>query len=422
MMLVLGAGATLPEPLAEYLRAAERHSPALVLSRAELDLQTAQQRSALAALLPTLHAEGEYLRNQYVVRFSVAPGPDLPEEVIITPRDQFNGRLGISTPVFDLPAISRYRERLHARAAAASALAASERDLQLDVAQAYFQVVAAQGTVAATERAVATAEVSQAAAEAKLKQGTGTRFLVDKARVDTARARRNRADAERTLALARRQLATLTGEPEPGQLPEPPEPPEPLLPEDSEEVLVDRALEQRAEIAQARALVTQAEAARATAHGALFPVLSVHAQENISNATGFLGRNSNWTAGGTLTWNVDPFGTWAAVRAADASVTAQRARLAQQVDIVQDAVHTALVDIRTGKARLLEVQAELKSAREALEVAEFRQREGVATPLEVSQAQSDLFAADASLAQARADLAFSLLALRRAQGERLLED
>lgn len=422
LTLLLGAGVALPAPLAEYIRAAEQHSYNLAIARSEVAARRAEQQLALSALLPDLSASATYIRNQYEVRY-LAPTPgQLPEEVVIAPRNQLNATVGIATPVFDLQTISRYRERGHAREASVSSLRASVRDLQLQVAQVYYQIVAAQGTVAAAERAVATAETNQAVAEAKLREGTGTRFLADVARVDTARARRTRAEAERTLALARRQLATLTGRPEPGELPEPPEPPEPLLPASSEDALVAQALERRPEVARARELVAQAEAERATAQAVLFPVVSANAQENYSNATGFLGRAFYWTAGGTLTWNVDPLGTWATVRLAGANVSAQSARLAQQMDVVRDEVHTALVDIRTERARLAAVRAELESAREALDLAQLRAREGVATPLEVSEAQSDLFSADASLAQVRADLSYSLLALRRAVGQRLVED
>jgi outer membrane protein len=145
-------------------------------------------------------------------------------------------------------------------------------------------------------------------------------------------------------------------------------------------------------------------------------------KESFSNAAGFTGQTAYWNVGVNLSWTVDPVGTPAAIRRARAAVEEQRQRLAQAQDAVRDDVHTAWLQIEADRARLTEASSEALSAREAVELAQKQFLAGTATSLDVSSTQRDAFNADATLAQAKSDLAAALLELRKAAGERLLEE
>jgi len=61
------------------------------------------------------------------------------------------------------------------------------------------------------------------------------------------------------------------------------------------------------------------------------------------------------------------------------------------------------------------------SARRALKLTEEQFKAGTATSVDLSAAQRDAFNSEANLAQAEAELATALLALRKAAGQALLE-
>lgn len=421
--LALVAGAVdplLPPELVAHIRAAEQNDYGLIIAREELAARAAQQSAALGALLPRLTATGTYTRNQYETRVTlpVAPG-EPPTTITFVPRDQVNASGGLVAPVVDPGAFFRLREARRATALAERAAAATLSALQLEVARRYFNVLAAQALVTAAERAVASSEANLEVAQARLRAGAGTRLAVDTARADLARARRTRVDAERDLSLARRALASLTRREVPAQLAEMPDP---VVPPISEEELTARAMERHPDLLRARAALEQARAARGTAWTTSLPSLVANAQENYTNAPGFLGRNTYWTAGGTLSWTIDPWGTRAALRQADAQIRAAQARLDQTAQRLRDDLHAARLEVEASQSRLTEARAERDSTRRTLAQVQARVREGVAAPLESSQALSELLRAEAAFIQARTSLAVSLLALRTASGELLVGD
>jgi outer membrane protein TolC len=422
LLLNLGAGPTLPEPLRHYLQAAEQNNHALGISRGQLEQQQAAVGQALSALTPTVQLGGNYTRNQYPAIFRVASAPGIQpptlQTIVITPLNQLNATIGLNVPLIVPGGIARYAEARHQRDAAALATLASSADIQMAVVRAYYLVVASQGVLTAAEKARKTAEESERIAEAKVAAGTVTQLAVSKAQVDVALSGQVIANAQRALGLARRNLATLCGTEEPGELPAVIEVEATVQ---DEAGFVTEAEKRRPEIGEARQLLEQASASRDEAWLQLAPSLVAGAQEHITNATGFTGQTFYWTAGLTLVWTLDPVGTPASVRRADGQLYEQNQRLAQALDLVRDDVHTAWLDIATGRERLTETQSEVVSARQALKLTEEQFKAGTANAVDLSAAQRDAFNSEANLAQAQAELATALLAIRKAAGEPLLE-
>jgi outer membrane protein TolC len=417
---VLGAGAVpLPAELAGYLRAAERGNPSLQASRAELAASEARQAQAVSALLPRFFATAGYTRNQFAstIEVPIAPG-EPPELIAITEIDQLDATAGVSTRLFSAADFGRIEEARHARDAAAHAAAFSLADLQLRVARAYYDVVAAQGFVTAAEEGLTSAGTALEMVEARLRAGRATALEVETARADEARARRTLIEAGQELATARRDLALLAHAPEPGPLPEPPSPSSAVPPE---EELIELALRRREDVKQLRSRLQEATASRVTAWAGLSPEVNGFFQESYTNATGFLGRTTYWTAGATVDWSVDPWLTRARVRLASAGIAAARARLMEVEDRVRRQVHAARLEVSTGEARVREADSERRSLRLALELTQVRAREGVAGAVELGEARVDLFRAEAVWVRARANFAYAALALRQATGELLLQ-
>ena len=423
LALLALAPAALPGPLVQRLEAARRHNHALGISRAQLAEQEAAVQQALSALTPTLQASGNYTRNEYQAVFAVpsnlfGTGPKGSTTTLtIQPYNAVTGSVGIALPLVVPQGLERYAELRHARESARAGARASEAEVLLSTARAYYAVVGAQGVVDAALEALATAQANLRVSETKLSAGTANRLAVDRAEVDVARAAQTLATSRQTLALALRNVETLTGERVEGPFP-PPGAPE--APTRAEADLVAEAERQRPELAQLRETQRQAELAVDEAWLQLAPTLVGSAQEHYTNAPGFIPADSFWTAGVTLAWTVDPVGAPAAARRARAALEEARQRLAQEQDAVRDEVHSAWLDADADRARLDEASSELQSAKEALAITQEQYQAGTATSLDLSQAERDAFESQATLAQSRANLAAALLSLRKAAGEPLL--
>ncbi len=422
-LLAIQLGASPPE-LERLLQAARAHNHQLGISRAQLAEQRAAVEQALSVLLPSLTANVSYTRNQYAANLTVPNnllGRDPPNEqstLTIQPFNAWQASGGLNVPILSASNIFRYDESKHGLDAAQNSEKASESEVLLSTARAYYQVVGAQGVVQAAERAVTTAQESLRVTQVRLSAGTTNRLAVARAEVDLARARQTVVTGRQTLAVAQRTLETLTGVPINAPLPPPQEP---EMPSGTEADYVARAEASRPELGQAQAVLSQQEVSLREAWSQLVPVVSGSALEHFTNAPGFTPAEEFWILGANLSWTVEPLGIVASVKHAHASIEEQQERLAQEHDTIRDDVHTAWLDVEADKARLDEAISEARSASEALTITKEQFKAGTATSLDISQSQRDAFNADARLAQAQADLASALLALKKAAGESLLD-
>ena len=426
ILAALTLAAAPPAPLAALLEAARAHNHSLGVSRAQLAEQEAAVQQSLTGLIPTFQATGGYTRNQYQATFTVPNsllslpgGPGAMTSLTIQPYNQWNANLALTVPIVNLGAIVRHGEAKHGLEASRDAEKASEGDVLLSTATTYYQVVAAQGLLDAAVRALATAKDNLDVIKAKQAAGSANQLSVDRAQVDVNSAGQTIALARQTLGLARRSLETLTGQRVTADFP-PPEVPE--LPRGAEADYVDLGLKSRPEIAQATEALAQQQSTSTEAWMQLAPTLSGAAHEYFTNAPGFITSDDYWTVGLSLSWNVDPVGTHAALRKAEATIAEDQERLAQAEDSVRDEVHTAWLGIEADQARLVDATSQASSAREALALTQEQYRAGTATSLDISQAQRDAFNADATLAQCKSDLAAALLSLRKAAGQSLLAE
>jgi len=410
-----------PSPLTEFLESAKAHNHTIGISRAQLEQQDAAVRQALASLTPTHQLTGGYTHNQYsgVLDLPSSPSGGSARSITIQPLNSWTWTAGVSVPILSPQNFYRYQGSKYGREAAAQAERASEAEVLLSTARAYYQVVGAQGVADAARTAVRTAEDNLQVTQTRSKEGTETRLAVDRALTDLARANQTLASSRQTLALAVRNLETLSGRRVDSNLPTLGEPESVTGTEDD---FVRDAEARRPELDQLRATTLEQETSVKEAWAGLAPSVTGNFQEHYTNAPGFVGHDIYWTAGVNLTWNLDPIGTPANVRHARAAAEEQRERLLQQQDAVRDDVHTSWLSVEATRAQFEEAVAEVKSTSEALSITGVQYREGTATSLEVSQAQRDAFNAQATLAQTRADLAAAVLSLRKAAGEPLLTD
>jgi outer membrane protein len=403
------------QPLAEFLAAARRQNPdnreaALVVRQREHQID--QQKWDYT---PTISATAGYTRNQYEVKVTL-PGADPANPITrtITPFNQLDAQLTLTQPIVDV-GILRNLELAKANRAASEARVASTR-LQVDqsVAQAYYQVVAAEAFIAATEEVFQAARASLEIVQQRAAAGVASDLDRRRAEVEVERGRKSIADAEYNLAIARQRLVSLAGvEPEPTTAD--PSITVSLADEAPLPSFVDGNIDQvasvKADLADARTSEVQVRGATAL----FFPTLSASANERFTNATGFLGKYSIASASLNLSWRLD-LAIIPQLRAAKTQAQLAQVRVDRSRQRVYDQIHNAWHQVKAAIAKARSARVERDTTRAAHKQARQRYEAGTGIFLEVTQAERDAFSAHISLIQANADLAYARIALRLAAG------
>jgi len=411
-LLLLSGSAQATQPLDAFLERAKTQSFDSREASATYQQRSSEADVALGKLIPSFTARGVYTRNQSEVaaELPVAAGSP-PVRLVITPLNQLDAFLQLDVPIIDLASYHRYKAGQALAASAAEQRGATNIDVSRSVAQAYYQFLGADSLVQSARESIKAAEANLKNVDDRRAAGAATDLDHERARAAVARAEQDLADAELGGALAARSLETLSGlSPTAAQG----VPPDDLHTEGSLQnwlTLAGTTPTQRV----ADRLGEAAEQNRKAASRALLPTLSGSAQERITNATGFSGKTSTYTLLLTLNWRLD-YGTVATRDAQSAALEVQRVRVERTKRASEDAAFAAFRRVEAGVVKSRAAQAQAEAATRAASLSADRYNAGVATQLDVTQAQRDAFLATAAKIQADADLAFARASLRLAAG------
>ncbi|WP_373048568.1 TolC family protein [Vulgatibacter sp.] len=403
LALALPAGAA---ELPAYLAAARERNESIGIAQARLQAADAAHGEAWGHLLPSLELRAGYTRNQYEA-VTQLPG----RTVTILPEDQLDASATLAVPLFDGAAWARLGAADASREAARASASATEREVLLAVARAYYDTLAARQVVAAAGQAVTTAEALQRTVQVRAATGTARSSDVQTARLEVARARGRLADARHAGAVAELALARLSGLDEPAEGTLAPLP-----------LTSAAAGGERPELEAARARAREAAARRRAAGWAYAPTVVASASERWTNATGFIGEEASWAAGVSLRWNLfDSFRRESAIELADAVAREAELQASATARAIQDEEAEAHLRLAAAAEKLEAARVGAEAAAETSRLVQVSLREARATATDAVVAGSDAFAAEVELARAQADFALAQLTLRHVQGLPLLE-
>lgn len=407
-----GASLTLDAALAEL----DRQSLTLAQARSRAGEASGISRQAAAPLLPSLTAQGSYVRNSDEARITppAAPG-EAPRTTFIQPLESINGTLAARLPLVVPNAWFDLAQARGAQRAAEASARAVRLEVRTGFAQAAHGARAAEETVSAAEQAVESARELARSAERRVAAGTAAPLDALRARTEQVRREGELVRARAELERARLALGILLGREEPVaiELPAAEAAPADAAPE----ALVDEALARRPELEAQAAQVGSAEAGVRSAWARLAPQLSASGSVFASDVPYPTGEKDGWRATVDLSWQLYDGGLrYGKRRQAEAALSGARAAAeAERLAVVQEVRDGARdLDVARERLRLAETQRQL--AADAAASARRSYDAGVASSLDVIDANDRLYLADTGLAEARARLAQSRLALERALG------
>lgn len=426
---------TLDEALAE----AQSKNLDLKAARARLEQAEQASRKAWAGYLPTVTAGGSYTRNSdearivfplgTVIRDTGSPtsGPAdntgspttlqaVPEQVLdltLQPFNQFGAQVSASQALIVPQLWAVIKAATQAEHLAEFSFETQRREILFAVAQAYYGAAASEAALRAQQRLLELNQAREKDTQARFDAGTVTRVAVLRAQLDRTRAEQDLLRSRNALAAAKLALSTLVQRDANFELAPPPEP---QLPVQNPE-LTEQALEQRPDVAAARQAVELAQTNRRGVWLSYLPSLGLNGAYRWSNAAGFTGKNTSWLVALGLNWTIWDGGLREAnlkeqsARVAEAEATREssEARTREEVARYQLELDSAL-------ANRSKAEEAVGLARESARLTDISFRAGVATYLEVADANTSLTSAEVGFVAERLQAALAALRLLKAVG------
>lgn len=417
LLLVLHSPPSLAlQPLETFVAGARERNPDELEAWATARQQEAESLSALGRVLPGVSANGSYLRNQYSSAVTLAQPGQPSQTVTLLPRDQWDGSATLTVPLIDLAGLRRVSAASSSARAAAYQLDATWLQVQAQVAQDYYQLVADLALVAASSAALEVSREGLRLASARLRSGVAAVLDVDRARADVEQQFQQLAAAQLQVALAARALeSTSNVQPEVAEA-------VPLIDDLHPEPELAVFAKDVAALPAVAAATANTEAAAAEANArrlALAPRVAGTFTEAGTNAPGFVGHDWSYQGALTATWSFD-LTRIGDIRSQDAAVEVTWARQLRTTLAARDAIHREWNTVVAGIARSRSARAGREAAFHAAEQAREQYRTGTIKQLDLLQAQRDAFNAEVSRIQADADLINARIQLRLSAGHGLL--
>jgi outer membrane protein TolC len=370
---------------------------------AETGVEAAQARVGLArtAFLPQLSVVGDY-RN------------DSGAEI----ENSLSAAAVLSQPILDARAFPLMRAARYDRDAARLSADEVKRLLGYEAADAFLFALNFEQVLRAAENRREFAKQSLNDARARFEAGLVSSNDVTRAELEYATAERNVAQAEGSVRSSLIALETVLNAPVTGPLVVPVE----VLAEASEAPAVDTtvvaaAQDQRKDIGARKFELESLRAFAEEPSRRFIPTVRLNAQAYNENEGRISNRNNDAFVGVTLNW---PFFD-AGIRRAE---TSQRNAIARGAELelelalrnVEQEIRTAAVLLDSQQAALREATAALRAARKNADETNALYREGLASALELADANQNLFEAEVAETTTRYRMAQAYLALRAAKG------
>lgn len=432
-LLLAACGVAQAQSLLALYHAARPLDAAVLAARAEVDAAQARTGQARAGLLPQLRLQADATRTWTESGGLSLPGlpgqpdlPGLPSLPSMSGSSSFNSRsvtLAGVQPIYRPVEKIAWDQSREATQTAEIALDAAEQDLMVRVAQAYFDVLAAQNALESVQALKQAIERQWQLAQRNFDIGNAT--ITDsreaQARLDAAIAQE--IAAQNDLHVKQLALQEVVGQvnavplplAEPVQLPR-------LEPETVQQWLA-LAQADNAQIRQQAVALHLAELDTRKARAGHLPTVdlqmsasSTHYGGN-SSRTPALGGGKNASIGVQVTLPLfSGLSTQYRIRETLAAQDKARANLDGSRRDVTQAVQAAFFGVQSGMAQVAALEAALASARSALQANQRGYEVGVRINIDVLNAQSEVYDAENNLARARYDVLLGLLQLQQAAG------
>jgi len=403
--------------LVDAWRAARQYDTGFAASNNNYLAGQEQGPQGRALLLPQVNLTGSYSHSNPINQ--IQPGSSIPA----TGGESHGYGVNLTQPLFDVSRYANYRKGQIGQQLAQTTLDSAEQQLMVDVAAAYFNVLLAQDTLAATE--VAKKAYFSQLEQAKTEFDIGTATITDsnEAQAGYDGALADEIQAQSDLEINRNALTRLTGlsalqiQPLTEHIPlERPNP-------DTLEAWLDLALANSLKIRAKEQALAQAEQALIDKRSGHLPIVQFTAgyQDNITNDPISTLSGASRTRGSNVGVNLtiplyNGGGVNSQIREAIALRDSARDQLEDMRRQTREDVRKAWLGVTSGGAYVRAQEQRLVSAKSKLESTTLGKEVGIRTNLDLLKAKQDYSDVLKNLASARYRYLNAQLQLSQAAG------
>ena len=396
---------------------ASAQESALTIERA-VELAVGRNERAAAAETTVEAAEARLGRARSIFLPQVNVAGSYRNDSAAETRNTLQTSALLTQPLFDARAFPLYRVARLQRDAARLSADEEKRRLAFDATNLFLTALNFEQVLRAAGNRRQFAQTSLDDARARFEAGLVSSNDVTRAELELATAVRVVAQATGNVQTARIQLATLLNTDIPGPLDFPDE----LLaaaanaPALSDSVVAE-AQGRRNDLAAARVRVESLRAFAEEPSRRFIPSVLLSAQTRNINDGAISDRNNDGFVGVTVNWPLFDAGVRRA-ESAERTALARGAELQYQLTLreVEQETRGAGVQLSSEQAALREAMAALRAARKNADETNELYRQGLASALELADANQRLFEAEVAEVTARFRMAQAYLALREARG------
>lgn len=395
----------------------------MALTRNERSLMADQNNTAAQAavgmarayFLPAINATGTYTRRPFQVVRTVGG-----TEIAVQKFNALAGVISLNMTLFDAVGIPGYRNIRFERDAQRYASADAKRQLAFEASNAYLSTLGIDQVLEAAHHRYDYAKQAFEAAKARYKAGLVGVNDVTRAELEVVTAELGITQSQGEVNTTYLQLGYLLDEPDMAgkklQVPD-----ELLKAAEEREFpvagLIEEAQNRRLDLSSLKAHAQAQRALVLTPSLRWLPSLALTGQYRYTNESGLTGRSTNWNVGATMSWalfdgfyrNSQHSEYKALANVADLNVKANM----RQVEVQ---VREALVSLENQRAVYRQARvAHDVALKNAAEIAELY-RQGLASALQVADANVALFEAEVAFVQERYGLGVAFLNLEAALG------
>ncbi|WP_047248899.1 TolC family outer membrane protein [Chromobacterium subtsugae] len=399
-------------------QAARDYNADFAAARAQREAGQEKRVQGRSQLLPQVSLNGSYAYNNPLQPNRIADA--FGNVVGNTPYETHGYTLGLQQPLFDAGKYTGYKKGEIGTRLADTTFDAAEQQLILDIAQAYFDVLRAQDTLAATRASKKTYLNLLQQAKTAFEVGTATITDTNEAQAGYDGAVAQEINDANNLELAQHNLQRLTGL-EPGAIQTvrdqlPLDPPKPA----GLDAWQDLALRNSLRIRSAEQNLQLAEQTVTEKRGNHLPTVTLNAgyADNVSNQYGNYPHTRGSNVGVTV--SVPLFaggGINSQVREAVAQREAARDQLESTRRQVREDVRKAFLGVTNGAALVRAQQQLLLSAKSKVDSTRLGKEVGIRTSIDLLQAEQAYYTAVTSLANAKYSYLTAKLALAQSAGQ-----
>lgn len=410
--------------LAEALAELDAQNLALVEASSRVRAAEAAIGQASAQLMPTVTVGGGYVRNSDEAKVGLGgvfaalgqpPPAGVPGTLYIQPLGAWTVSGAVRVPLLDARAWADRAAAKNAANSSTASQAALRLQLRATLVQASWAASAAEEIVAASERAVATAEQHRDTAARMVSAGEAAPLSQLAADTEVAKRQSDLVRARAELERGQLAIGVLLGKSQPVRVLMPATPAAQAQLGDKD--LVGEALARRPELAVHQARMGAAHDEALSARLRLVPQISGSAAAFASDMPYPTGKKDGWRLTLDATWPLFDGGYRASRRTqAEAEADVAHAALQSTSLAVAQEVADAVRDVGVAGERLRLAERQVGFASAAAASAKRTFAGGIASSLDVLDANDRLYQAEVALADARGRLGIAQTSLAKALG------